>query len=432
MAFPMLPTSLCMTKVSRRNLLVGMAGASLWGMSHGLTSAAESQPSWLQWRGNRRDGSYDGPAWPDSITADNLKRVFRVPLAPSYSGPIVMEDRIFVTETRDKKVEVVSALSRKDGSVLWSKSWEGSLTVPFFAASNGSWIRATPACDGETLYVAGIRDVLVALDAKTGDERWRADLMQQFKAPLPAFGFVSSPLIRGDALYVQAGGGVVKLERSTGKVLWRVLESSDGMYGSAFSSPVLATVGGREQLLVQTRQKLCGVDPESGEVFWSTDVPAFRGMNILTPTVIDGNIFTSSYGGKSLLYKVGGTTDKQEVSVLWENKTQAYMSSPVVVGNYVYVHLRNQRFACIDLTTGKEQWTTKPFGQYWSLVLQGDKILALDERGDLLLIRANPQKFELLSSRKVSEESTWAHLAVSGQQVIVRELNALAVFDWKD
>ncbi len=404
---------------------------SLCGLLGGVAFAADAEQPWTQWRGNSRDGSFVGPAWPDTITADNLQKVYRVPLSPSYSGPIVLGDRVFVTETRDKKTEVVSALDRKDGKVLWSVEWDGAISVPFFAAANGSWIRATPACDGETLYVAGIRDVVVALDVKNGAERWRADLMQKFSSPLPAFGFVSSPLLRGDALFVQAGGGLVKLDRKSGEVLWRVLENGDGMNGSAFSSPVLAVVGGREQLLVQTRQKLCGVDPESGKVFWSTDVPAFRGMNILTPTVIEGNIFTSSYGGKSFLYKVAGNTDAQEVSPLWENKTQAYMSSPVVVGNYVYVHLRNQRFTCIDLTTGKEQWTTKPYGQYWSLVLQGDKILALDERGELLLIRANPEKFELLGSRKISEDSTWAHLAVSGNQVIVRELKALAVYEWK-
>src|SRR5690606_1412577 len=95
-----------------------------------------------------------------------------------------------------------------------------------------------------------------------------------------------------------------RLEKATGRVVWRVLDDGGGMSGSAFSSPVLATLAGRRQLVVQTRTKLCGVDPESGDLLWSKAVPAFRGMNILTPTVIGNTLFTSTYGGKTFLYEV--------------------------------------------------------------------------------------------------------------------------------
>ena len=114
----------------------------------------------------------------------------------------------------------------------------------------------------------------------------------------------------------------------------------------------------------------------------------------------------------------------------WQNKTQGYMSTPVVIDGHVYTHLKNQRFACIELATGKERWVTTPFGKYWSLVAQGQKILALDERGDLLLINANPEKFELLGQRHVSDSPTWAHLAVCGDEVFVRDLKGLTVYRW--
>jgi glycosyltransferase involved in cell wall biosynthesis len=79
------------------------------------------------------------------------------------------------------------------------------------------------ACDMVISPSAGMRDVLVCLDAATGAERWRADFVEQFKSPLPAFGFVCSPLVVGDFVYVQAGAGFCKLDKQTGKVLWRVL-----------------------------------------------------------------------------------------------------------------------------------------------------------------------------------------------------------------
>ena len=108
------------------------------------------------------------------------------------------------------------------------------------------------------------------------------------------------------------------------------------------------------------------------------------------------------------------------------------MSSPVVIGGHIYLHLQNQRFTCIELATGKSCWTTTPFGKYWSLVANGDRILALDERGELLLIRANPEKFEQLDLRKISDDPTWAHLAVCGDEIFIRELNAMAAYRWRD
>jgi outer membrane protein assembly factor BamB len=116
----------------------------------------------------------------------------------------------------------------------------------------------------------------------------------------------------------------------------------------------------------------------------------------------------------------------------WDNKATGYMSSPVVIDGHVYMHLRNQRFTCIDLASGATRWTSTPFGKYWSLVANGDRILALDERGELLLIRANPERFELLDQRKLSDDPTWAHLAVCGDELFVRELNALTAYHWRD
>jgi hypothetical protein len=154
-------------------------------------------------------------------------------------------------------------------------------------------------------------------------------------------------------------------------------------------------------------------------------------MNILTPTVVGDTIFTSSYQNKSWLYKVALEKDRYTISEAWTNNAQGYMSSPVVINAHAYLHLQNQRFTCIDLKTGERTWTSKAFGKYCSLVAQEDRILALDQKGSLLIIRANPKEFELLDEMKVSDQETWAHLAVSGDGLFIRELNALAVYRWQ-
>ena len=114
----------------------------------------------------------------------------------------------------------------------------------------------------------------------------------------------------------------------------------------------------------------------------------------------------------------------------WTNKAQGYMSSPVWIDDHVYLHLRNQRFVCLDAASGKEAWTTEPFGRYWSMISQGDMIMSLDERGELLLIRADPTEFKLLDRKVVSDEECWAHLAIRGREIFVRDLKGLTVWNW--
>jgi outer membrane protein assembly factor BamB len=406
------------------------AGIAVLARAHSGKSAESTD--WMSWRGNNRDGSTDPSVWPTSLSGESLQLKWQHPLDSGYSGPIVSGGRVFVTETRAAKDEVVSALDLENGQVQWSVQWPGSLSVPFFAKENGDWIRSTPACDGTNLMVGGMKDVLVALDCQTGGEAWRIDFPGQFGSEVPSFGFVCSPLIDGDTVYVQAGGGMVAVDRLTGNVRWKTLDDGGGMWGSAFSSPVLATLHGVRQLLVQSRTHLNGIQPSDGRKLWEIKIEAFRGMNILTPTVWNDCVFTSSYGGRSLLFEFDPSpTALWSVRQRWVNKTEAYMSSPVIIDQNLYMHLRNRRLVCIDLETGKESWTTQPFGRYWSMVTNGRQILALDERGVLLLIQHNPAEFQLLDEREVSQEQSWAHLGISGENLLVRHLKGINVFRWK-
>ncbi len=398
-----------------------------------LTASPSAAETWPQWRGPTRDGKVTGTPWPARIGENNLKLLWRnADLAESYASPIVSADMVFTVETRDKKQEIVRALDRKTGKQVWELAWSGSMGVPFFAAANGSWVRATPALDGDRLYVAGMRDVLICIEAKTGKEIWRVDFTERFKTPLPAFGFVSSPLVIGDAIFVQAGASFVKLNKMTGETKWRTLADEGGMWGSAFASPIMARLQGVDQLLVQTRTQLAGVNPDDGSVLWQQKIEAFRGMNILTPTVYDNTIFTSAYGGRTHQFKIDRTDGLYSVIQGWDNRAQGYMTSPVIINEHAYLLGRNKRFMCIALATGEIKWTTeKTYSEYWSLVAQGDRILALDQRGILYFIHAKPDEFVVIDERKISEQDTWAHLTVAGNQVFIRERKALSVYEWK-
>ncbi|MEZ6094301.1 MAG: PQQ-binding-like beta-propeller repeat protein [Pirellulaceae bacterium] len=413
-------------------LLVVLGGISTIHAQETLESTEQVSAEWVQWRGPNRDSLLDSPVLSELNTLDSLEPKWRVPLNESYSGPIVAEGKVFVTETRDKKTEVVKALDVNSGEVVWEQQWDGAMSVPFFAKSNGDWIRATPIYDSGKLYVAGMCDVLVCLNAGTGDIEWRIDFVDQFKSGLPPFGNVPSPLIHGDYLYTQSGNAIVKINKQTGEIVWKGFDQDAGMMtAGAFSSPVVAKLGGVEQIVVQARTELAGVDLETGNVLWRKPIPSFRGMNILTPTILGDRVFTSTYQGGSFMLEIKHSGNDWTVEEVWTNPLEAYMSSPVVVDGNIYVHLRSKRFACLDAATGKERWVSKSFGDYWSMVAAGQRIMALDSDGELLLIEANPQEFKLLGQKSIADSSTWAHLGLVNDNVYVRELNAIAVYGLK-
>ena len=394
---------------------------------HPVTDSLE----WNQWRGPQRDGTVIGDPWPADFTG--MKQLWRADLGKGYSGPLVVGDRVFVTESLDKQTEGVRALDRVTGREIWTVSWPGRGKVPFFAARNGDWIRSTPVHDENALYVGGMEEVLVKLDSATGRELWRIDFPERFVTQIPDFGFVSSPLVDGSALFIQAANSLVKVDKQTGETLWRQLAESANIFSSgAFSSPALFEIAGRRQLLVQTREVLFGLDAETGEVLWEQQVPNFRGMNILTPIVHRDHVFTSSYRNGTYLYSISRSAEGFVSRQVWKNKVQGYMSSPVIIDGYAYLHLGNGRLACLDLTSGTESWISKPFGKYWSLAVQGDRLLALDAGGEIHLLRANPEELEILDSRQISDQPTWAHLAIRGDEVFIRELDGIVAYRWAE
>jgi outer membrane protein assembly factor BamB len=395
-----------------------------------ICAATSNASEWTQWRGPSRDGKIPETSWPATLSQDNLKKVWTNKIAEGYSSPIISETLVFTVETKAKKSEVVRAFDRKTGEQVWESDWEGSMKVPFFAAKNGSWVRCTPAFDGAHLYVGGMKDVLVCLDAAVGKEKWRVDFVESEGTPVPGFGFVSSPLIDGDALYVQAGSAIKRLNKSTGETKWSSLKDDRAMYGSAFSSPVIATIQGKRQLVVQARELLAGLDLENGDVLWQYKVKAFRGMNILTPTVIGNRIFTSTYGGGTSMFEIDAD---MAVSKIWVHKIDGYMSSPVVIDGHIYLHARDQKFHCFKAESGEHLWESKSkYGEYWSIVANGIRMLALDESGRLILIEANPVKFDKKSHVKITGKPAWAHVGVCDREIFVRDLEGITKFEWVD
>ena len=389
------------------------------------------QLSWPQWQGPTRNSMIaQDSQWPSSISKDQLKLNWRKELEQGYPGPVVSDKLVFTVESKGKG-EIARAFDRKTGEQAWEHEWNGSMSVPFFAMKNGSWVRSTPAFDGKNLYIGGMRDYLVCLDSASGEKKWSVNFMERYDSPLPSFGLVCSPLVVGDHVYIQAGAGFVKLEKETGKSVWQTLKDQGGMHGSAFSSPIMAKLAENEQLVVQSRTTLAGVNPETGKILWEEKIKAYRGMNILTPVIHGNSLLTSSYGGTTLKFDLKNAGQGLSLEKKWENPQQGYMSAPIIIGDHCYLHLRKQRMTCLDMITGETKWISeKSFGKYMSMVSNGKEILALDEDGTLYRIEPNTEKLVIKESREISKSPTWGHIAISDNQIFIRELKAIACYEW--
>jgi outer membrane protein assembly factor BamB len=333
---------------------------------------------------------------------------------------------VYTTETVDESFERVTAFDLETGELKWTSRWDGAIEVPPYALANGSWFKSTPALAENSLVVLGMRDELVCLEPATGELRWQVDLANRFTARRPPFGGVCSPLIDGGSVYVMAGGGTVKLSLSDGSTQWRVL-ADEGEDDDALSSPLIATLAGRRQLLVQTRTRLCGLDLDTGSLLWSQRIEAYRNMNILTPTVSGDRVFTAAQRGQAQCFQIRHENGAWSCQEVWSQRTQAYMSSPVSDGTTLFMHSSNERLVALDWATGEILWTGNPLGKYQSMVRNDQVLLVLNSDGELLVVRPNREDLTILDRRKVADDS-WAYLGVSAQGLLIRDLNALKVY----
>ena len=393
-------------------------------------NSADLNSTWPQWRGPQRDGRSLTAKWPESLQGSHLVQLWRVELPPSFSGPVISANSVFTTYTRDKKYEGVRALDRQSGKQQWQAEWEGTMEVAAVAASMGSWIRATPTYDGGQLFVAGMPDLLVCLSAKTGVQQWRADFHARYGTPLPEIGLVSSPLVVEDGVYVQAADSLVRVDRHSGDSVWRTLIRRDVGQG-CYSSPDFGVIHGHAQLLVANIDAIAGVHPATGNLLWQRVLDSYDQGCVLAPTAYRGGVFTSTRASRTGFYPLTEQDGEFTISDGWKNKLTVYMSSPIIAHDHAFVHLKNGRFACIDLSNGKIRWiSNRPFGKYCSMIWQRDRILALTNEGQLLLLAASPDRFLLVDQRTISSDETWGHLAMAGGTLYVREKSAIAAYRW--
>ncbi len=379
---------------------------------------------WSDFRGPNREGKYAGPALLASWPVEGLTPLWKQPVGEGYASFVVSGGRAFTIEQRGER-EVVAAYDVRTGRQLWTNAWQARLRE--FMGGDGP--RATPTIFEGLVYALGAEGELRALEVLTGRVVWRTNILEDANANNVQWGMSGAPLIVADTVVVHPGGpngkSVIAYNRRTGTRVWSSLNDQAG-----YASPALVTLAGVRQLLVFTASRLVGLTPESGELLWDHSWRTQADINAAQPLVVGPNrVFLSSgYGVGAAVLEIARTGDSFTVREIWRNvRLKNRFNSSVVHNGFLY-GFDESILACVDAATGELKWKGGRYG-YGQLVLSGDRLIVLTEEGELVLVRATPERHDELARFPAISGKTWNHPAITDGILLIRNLREMAAFD---
>ncbi|MDR2578580.1 MAG: PQQ-binding-like beta-propeller repeat protein, partial [Chitinispirillales bacterium] len=278
----------------------------------------------------------------------------------------------------------------------------------------------------------------VALDAKTGVQKWSVNLSEKYDAAVPKYAYSESPLIDGDRLYVAPYGrkaSVVCLNKNTGEPIWEspAFNTGNETGDAGYTSFILVEDSGFRQLMSYSSGFVYGMDAETGRLLWSVPFINKREDNCTNVIYHNGHVFASSgYGNGSMLVRLSrdgsGGVGAQEVyrTPLMDN----HHGGVILHNGHLYGSGHESRgWFCLDFMTGRQLWNAPGKG---SVTFAGGMLYLYDEDGTMSLVRAQPSRFEKISSFTVPEGGKgqyWAHPVVSNGVLYVRHVDNLYAYD---
>jgi outer membrane protein assembly factor BamB len=378
----------------------------------GLT--VDAAMDWPWWRGPTRDGIAAAGQNPPLRWGEKDNLLWSVPVpGRGHGSPTVVGEQVFLA-TADLEAQTQSVLCyhRQTGEKQWETIVHRGGIEKAGNAKN-SLASVTVACDGRHLFVNFLNAGAVFASAlsRSGDILWRTKISDFVIHQ----GFGPSPTIYGPLVIFAAdnkgGGTIAALVRATGAVVWK----QDRPAKPNYASPILLNTAGREQLLLCGCDMISSFDPTSGKKSWE-----FGGSTTecVTSMVTDGErVFISGGYPRSHVAAVRADgTGKLE----WENNSRVYVPSMIVRDGHLYAVLDAGFATCWKSDTGKEIWKERIAGTFSSsLVLVGEHLLATSEAGKTYVLRAQPNRFELIAENQLGDDC-YATPAVCGSRIYLR------------
>jgi outer membrane protein assembly factor BamB len=429
---------------------MGRSPALGFAISVTLCALTAHADDWPEIRGKGRLGVWNETGIVQKFPESGLKILWRTPIKAGYSGPAVANGRVFVTDFTQsagpRGTERALALDEKTGKILWMQSWP----VDYSGISYAVGPRAVPTVDGDRVYIAGADGKLLCLNVQSGDILWKKDYVKDFGATPKTWsfdwGFSSSPLVDGDRVICLVGGNpnakVVAFDKLTGKEIWRAL-SSESELGVA--QPIIISAGGTRQLIIWYPSAVASLDPATGKIFWEQPFSVTANMTVATPVLSGSNLLFSTFYNGSLMLSLDDR--KPAAAPLWKGKSSseidtdglhAVITTPVIIGDYMYGLCSYGQFRCLRVKTGERVWETQAVTKEkarWAsglIVRHGDRIFINNDRGELIIVKPDPKGYQEISrttllkptsppgNRRELVNVNWSHPAYANKHIYAR------------
>jgi outer membrane protein assembly factor BamB len=387
-----------------------------------LAAATLAAQDWPQWLGPNRDGKAAGfkaPAtWPKELV-----QKWKVTLGPGDATPALADGKLYVF-ARDEGGEITVCLDADTGKELWRDKYDALPAQEPMGRHPGP--RSSPAVAAGKVVTYGVRGTLSCLDAATGKMLWRRD---DAAGVWPRFFTASSPLLLDGVCVMQIGseekGATVAYDLATGEPKWKW--SADG---SAYSSPVVVTVGGAKIIAALSAKRLVGLGLTEGKLLWDTPfAPPNRAYNASTPVVDGQTVIWAGSGRGTKAAKIEKAGDQFTLKELWANPDNAVQfNTPVLKGGQLYGLSQAGALFCLDAQSGKTLWTAPVGGRdFGSIVEAGPVLLVLTPLGELMVVEPSDKEFKKLAGYKVGAD-TYACPVPAGNRVFVKDKDSVTAW----
>jgi outer membrane protein assembly factor BamB len=359
-------------------------------------------------------------------------------LARGFSSPSFGASTIYITGNKGSE-DILFALDM-NGKILWQtvmgRSWTGSNPES----------RATPTVEGNKVYTCSGFGDLACIDASNGKLIWSYKASELHKGTYGTWGIAEALLTDGDKIYYSPGGPetmTIALNKLTGALLWKSASLNDK---PGYISPILINYAGKKMIINASLGHFFAVDASNGEILWKVvheqssdpNMSRFDFIKCTTPLYKDGMVYvTGGYDTGGMMVRIAA--DGKSANVVWTDRNlDNHHGGVVLVNGYIYgsnwLNNNNGNWCCIEWNTGKKMWE-EPWNTKGSVISAEGMLYIYEEKnGNAGLLKVNPEKFDLVSSFKVTLGDAgpfWAHPVIHNGILYLRHSNALMAYDIK-
>lgn len=374
---------------------------------------APPAPSWPQFMGPGRDSVLPGPRLAD-LGQRPPQLLWKQPIGGGWSGFAVAGELALTLEQRGEE-EALVAYEAATGKVRWISSWPAH----YASGLAGDGPRSTPTIDGGQVFAIGAQGTLTAHELASGRRQWRRETLSENGATAPQWGVAGSPLVHDGRVIVNVGGprgrSLVAYDRATGAPAW-----AGGDDAASYSSPFVARLLGREQIVIWNADSVTGHDPQTGAVLWRQAWPR-EGEKVSKPLALgdDGVLVSAGYGVGAKRFRLAAAGDAIQSSLVWESTRLKAKFTNVVLHDGLLYGLDDGVLSCVDPETGERRWRAGRYG-HGQVILVAGQLLVLAESGELVLVDPKPDALHERARFPVLAGKTWNPPALAGDLLLVR------------